>query len=78
MTDRTRVLPAMTGVHCDDNFARFFTGIVREVDGAMRRGLSLAQMKQTIRLERYRDWAHYETLREPNIEAAYRNLRIYK
>jgi hypothetical protein len=44
----------------------------------MSRGLSLEQMKQAIRLEPYRDWGHYGQLREPNIEAAYHNLKTYK
>ena len=56
----------------------FFEYLLREVDAAMRRGESLAQMRQTLRLDRYTDWAHYETLRIPNIEAAYRNLQTYK
>src|SRR5262249_5767179 len=48
-----------------------------EVQGAMSRGLSLEQMKQTLLLEPYRDWRHYEQLRVPNIEAAYFNLKNY-
>ena len=44
----------------------------------MSRGESLEQMKQSIRLEQYRDWRHYEALREYNIEAAYINLQTYK
>jgi len=56
----------------------FLETLVREVEAAMRRGESLAQMKRSIRLAQYRDWAHYDALREPNIEAAYRNLRIHK
>jgi glyoxylase-like metal-dependent hydrolase (beta-lactamase superfamily II) len=56
----------------------FLEYLVREVDGAMSRGMSLEQMKRTLTLDRYRDWAHYDTLRVPNIEAAYYNLKIYK
>ena len=56
----------------------FFEYLLREVDAAMRRGESLAQMRQSLRLDRYKDWAHYETLRIPNIEAAYHNLQTYK
>ncbi len=29
-------------------------------------------------LEKYKDWAYYDRLRVMNIEAAYRNLSIYK
>jgi glyoxylase-like metal-dependent hydrolase (beta-lactamase superfamily II) len=56
----------------------FMEYLRREVESAMRKGLSLEQMKQEIRLEPYRDWGHYEQLREPNIEAAYHNLKTYK
>jgi glyoxylase-like metal-dependent hydrolase (beta-lactamase superfamily II) len=56
----------------------FLEYLKREVEAAMRAGLSLAQMKQSIRLEPYRDWRHYEQLREPNIEAAYLNLKTFK
>jgi len=48
------------------------------VQAAMSKGLSLEQMKQSIRLEPYKDWRHYEQLRVPNIEAAYYNLKTYK
>ena len=56
----------------------YFEYLVHEVDSAMSRGLSLEQMKKTLTLDRYRDWAHYDALRVPNIEAAYYNLKIYK
>jgi len=56
----------------------YFEYLVHEVDTAMSHGMSLAQMKQSITLDRYRGWAHYDTLRVPNIEAAYYNLKIYK
>ncbi len=56
----------------------FFEYLQGEVAGAMSRGLSLEQMKRTITLDRYRDWAHFDTLRVPNIEAAYYNLQTYK
>ena len=39
---------------------------------------TVEQMRQSLRLERYKDWAYYEQLRIPNIEAAYYNLKIYK
>jgi len=56
----------------------FLEYLKREVEAAMSRGLSLEQMKQTLMLEPYRDWRHYEQLRVPNIEAAYHNLKTYK
>jgi glyoxylase-like metal-dependent hydrolase (beta-lactamase superfamily II) len=49
-----------------------------EVLAAMARGESLEQMKQSIRLEQYREWRHYDRLREFTIEAAYRNLKTYR
>jgi glyoxylase-like metal-dependent hydrolase (beta-lactamase superfamily II) len=56
----------------------FMEHLKREVEAAMRKGLSLAQMKQTITLEPYKSWAHYDRLRESNIEAAYFNLKTYR
>lgn len=55
----------------------YFEYLQREVEGAMSRGLSLAQMREQLTLDRYKDWAHYAQLRRHNIEAAYRNLRTY-
>lgn len=57
---------------------RFMEFLKQQVEGAMSAGLSLEQMKQSIRLEPYREWGHYEQLRVPNIEAAYFNLKTYK
>ena len=56
----------------------FFETLKHEVEAAMSRGESLAQMKQSIRLDQYRNWKHFDALREPNIEAAYQNLRVYR
>jgi glyoxylase-like metal-dependent hydrolase (beta-lactamase superfamily II) len=56
----------------------FMEYLKREVESAMRKGLSLAQMKQTIMLEPYKDWRYYKELREANIEAAYHNLKTYR
>lgn len=55
----------------------FMEFLQREVEGAMRRGLSLEEMKQSLQLEPYRTWRHYQQLREPNIEAAYHNLKRF-
>jgi glyoxylase-like metal-dependent hydrolase (beta-lactamase superfamily II) len=56
----------------------YFEYLKREVETAMSKGMSLEQMKKTLMLEPYKDWKHYDRLREYNIEAAYLNLKIYK
>lgn len=56
----------------------FMEYLKREVEAAMREGLSLARMKESILLEPYRDWRYYDQLREANIEAAYLNLKTYR
>jgi glyoxylase-like metal-dependent hydrolase (beta-lactamase superfamily II) len=56
----------------------FMEYLKREVETAMRKGMSLAQMKQTVMLEPYKDWRFFKELREANIEAAYLNLKTYK
>jgi glyoxylase-like metal-dependent hydrolase (beta-lactamase superfamily II) len=57
---------------------QFFEYLRDEVSAAMSRGESLEEMKHTLMLNRYKDWAGYAQRREMNIEAAYNNLRIYK
>jgi hypothetical protein len=52
--------------------------LVREVDAAIRAGLSLEDATATVMLEEYADWAQYERLREKNVEAAYRNLTLHR
>jgi hypothetical protein len=44
----------------------------------MAAGEALEQLKQSVRLERYREWANFDRLRAYNIEAAYRNLLLYR
>jgi glyoxylase-like metal-dependent hydrolase (beta-lactamase superfamily II) len=56
----------------------YFEYLKHEVETAMHKGMSLEQMKKSIMLEPYKDWRHYQQLREYNIEAAYYNLKIYK
>ena len=56
----------------------FMEYLKHEVEAAMRKGLSLAEMKQAIMLEPYKDWRYYKELREANIEAAYFNLKTYR
>lgn len=41
-------------------------------------GLSLEEAKATVMLEEYADWAQYDRLREKGVEAAYRNLTVYR
>ena len=56
----------------------YFEYLVREVSAAISQGLSLEEMTETLMLDPYRDWAQYERLRAKNIEAAYRNLTVYR
>ena len=44
----------------------------------MNDGKSLEELKETLELPKYRDWANYERLRANNIEAAYLNLKLYR
>ena len=44
----------------------------------MAAGKSLEDLKTSVRLERYKDWANYERLRAYNVEAAYLNLKLYR
>jgi hypothetical protein len=43
----------------------------------MAAGKTLAELKESLLLEKYRGWAHYDTLRKDNIESAYLNLKNY-
>lgn len=56
----------------------FFEDLRDAVSAGMRDGRSLDDLKQSVTLERYRDWANYERLRADNVEAAYRNLQLYR
>jgi glyoxylase-like metal-dependent hydrolase (beta-lactamase superfamily II) len=57
---------------------RYFEDLVAAVSAGMAEGKSLDELKETLQLEGYEDWAHYERLRSNNIEAAYRNLTLYR
>jgi len=57
---------------------QFFEDLVAAVGSGMAQGKSLDELKRTVLLEKYKDWAYYARLREDNIEAAYNNLRIYR
>jgi glyoxylase-like metal-dependent hydrolase (beta-lactamase superfamily II) len=56
----------------------YFEYLVAEVSAAMVAGLSLEEIKTEVLLEQYSDWAQYERLRVKNVEAAYRNLTLYR
>jgi glyoxylase-like metal-dependent hydrolase (beta-lactamase superfamily II) len=56
----------------------YFEDLAAAVSGGLSQGKSLDELKSTIRLEKYRDWAFYDRLREDNIEAAYMNLMMYR
>ena len=57
---------------------QYFEYLRDQVSAAMAKGMSLDEMRRTLMLDRYKDWAQYDRLRVMNIEAAYNNLRIYK
>jgi glyoxylase-like metal-dependent hydrolase (beta-lactamase superfamily II) len=56
----------------------FFEHLRSEVAAGMAAGRTLEQLKESVRLTPYKDWANYERLRTYNVEAAYQNLRIYR
>lgn len=56
----------------------FFEHLRDEVSAGMAAGKSLPELKESVTLERYEDWANYERLRAYNVEAAYRNLQLYR
>jgi hypothetical protein len=56
----------------------YFEYLRDEVSAGMAAGRTLAELKDSVRLERYRDWANFERLRSYNVEAAYRNLLLYR
>jgi glyoxylase-like metal-dependent hydrolase (beta-lactamase superfamily II) len=56
----------------------FLRDLKTQVEQSLGRGMSLQQMKETILLEEYKDWAYYDRLREKNIEAAYLNLTRFR
>jgi glyoxylase-like metal-dependent hydrolase (beta-lactamase superfamily II) len=57
---------------------QFLEDLLQAVTAGLQQGLSLEQMQEQILLEQYADWAYYERLRTKNIEAAYRNLILYR
>ena len=57
---------------------QYFEYLIKEVSTAMSKGMGLDEIRQTVKLEKYKDWVNYERLRDYNVEAAYYNLKIYK
>jgi glyoxylase-like metal-dependent hydrolase (beta-lactamase superfamily II) len=55
----------------------YFEDLRDGVERGMTAGKSLAQIEAGPMLEKYRDWAYYDLLRNANIEAAYLNLKNY-
>lgn len=56
----------------------YFEDLTAAVEAGMAEGRSLEELKETLHLPKYRDWVNYERLRARNIEAAYRNLKLYR
>lgn len=56
---------------------QYFEDLRAAVAQGMAQGRSLAELKKSVMLEKYQDWAYYDMLREVNIEAAYLNLENY-
>jgi glyoxylase-like metal-dependent hydrolase (beta-lactamase superfamily II) len=56
----------------------YFEDLVAAVSAGMAAGHSMEELMQTIRLDKYKDWVHYERLLPDNIEAAYNNLKLYR
>src|SRR5215471_2204162 len=57
---------------------QFFEDLTAAVSAGMAEGKTLDELKKSILLEKYKDWAYYARLREDNIEAAYNNLKTYR
>ncbi len=56
----------------------YFEDLTAAVSAGMAAGTPLAELKATLELPKYRDWANYDRLRAKNIEAAYLNLKLYR
>ena len=57
---------------------QFFEDLRSAVAAGLSQGKSLAELQDTLMLEKYNGWAGYEQRRRLNIEAAYNNLRLYR
>jgi glyoxylase-like metal-dependent hydrolase (beta-lactamase superfamily II) len=56
---------------------QYFEDLRAAVSQGMAAGKTLAELQNTLVLEKYASWAHYDTLRRDNIEAAYLNLKNF-
>jgi glyoxylase-like metal-dependent hydrolase (beta-lactamase superfamily II) len=56
----------------------FFEELVSAVSAGMAQGKTLAELQQSLLLEKYKDWSGYAARRAPTIDSAYRNLQLYK
>ena len=56
----------------------FFEELRAAVSAGMSQGKSLAELQNTITLDKYKGWRGYDERRALNIEAAYNNLRLYR
>jgi len=56
----------------------YFEDLTNAVMLGLSQGKSLEELKRTVLLDKYKDWAFYQRLREDNIEAAYNNLKTYR
>ena len=54
---------------------QFFEELRAEVSAGMAAGKTLEELKKSITLAKYKDWAYFDRLREANIAAAYTNLK---
>jgi len=52
----------------------YFEALRTAVAAGMAAGQTLQQIENSVKLEKYQDWANYQRLRAYNVEAAYRNL----
>jgi len=52
----------------------YFEDLRQAVAAGMAAGQTLEELKSSVKLERYKNWANYERLRAYNVEAAYNNL----
>ena len=56
----------------------YFEDLVAAVSSGIEAGKSLDELKESVRLEKYKSWVNYERLRPYNVEAAYLNLKLYR
>jgi glyoxylase-like metal-dependent hydrolase (beta-lactamase superfamily II) len=59
-------------------YRRFFEDLVAEVSLGMSQGKTLAELQQSLTMEKYKDWSGYQQRRIPTIESAYNNLKMYR